>query len=89
MDRFCWQYLQLENSPDFPAPETLREEACQEELFRRLFADGALAHPPPHRYQLAVLKELVGRIEASIEDWDEHVLWTFRVFFSIWSGGFF
>ncbi|EJT69585.1 hypothetical protein GGTG_13201 [Gaeumannomyces tritici R3-111a-1] len=58
MERFCWQYLQLESSLDFPAPEALREEACQEELFRRLFADGALAHPPPHRYQLAVLKEL-------------------------------
>ncbi|KAL8281584.1 hypothetical protein RB597_009354 [Gaeumannomyces tritici] len=72
MERFCWQYLQLESSLDFPAPEALREEACQEELFRRLFADGALAHPPPHRYQLAVLKELVSRIEASIEDWDQH-----------------
>lgn len=72
MERFCWQYLQLENSLDFPAPEALREEACQEELFRRLFADSALAHPPPHWYQLTVLKELVSRIEASIEDWDQH-----------------
>ncbi|TLS21039.1 uncharacterized protein PpBr36_10703 [Pyricularia pennisetigena] len=72
LDRFCWQYLQLEQRLDYPSPKSLRTEECQSRLFSRLFAPGALPHPPPHRYQLRVLKELVGRIEASIEDWEEH-----------------
>ncbi|TLD32909.1 hypothetical protein PspLS_01604 [Pyricularia sp. CBS 133598] len=72
LDRFCWQYLQLEQRLDYPTAELIRTEECQSELFARLFAPAALPHPPPHRYQLRVLKELVGRIEASIEDWDEH-----------------
>lgn len=73
LDRFCWQYLQLELEQrlDYPPPEVVRTEACQSQLYERLFAPG-LPHPPPHRYKLRVLKELVGRIEASIEDWDEH-----------------
>ncbi|KAI7917712.1 hypothetical protein M9X92_007276 [Pyricularia oryzae] len=72
LDRFCWQYLQLEQRLDYPPRELIRTEECQSQLFARLFAPGALPHPPPHRYQLRVLKELIGRIEASIEDWDEH-----------------
>ncbi|TLD16484.1 uncharacterized protein PgNI_00095 [Pyricularia grisea] len=72
IDRFCWQYLQLEQRLDYPPRELIRTEECQSQLFARLFAPGALPHPPPQRYQLRVLKELVGWIEASIEDWDEH-----------------
>ncbi|KAK6201948.1 hypothetical protein LQW54_009161 [Pestalotiopsis sp. IQ-011] len=70
--RFCRQFLQLEHELDFPEPKFLREERVQTALFDRLFADGATAYPPPPRYQLRVLKELVSRIENSIEDWDQH-----------------
>lgn len=73
IDRFCRQYLQLERDLDYPSAVLLREEHIQDDLYRRIFADGAVAHPPPPRYQLRVLKELVKRIEASIEDWDQHV----------------
>ncbi|KAK7906516.1 Protein-lysine N-methyltransferase EFM3 [Apiospora marii] len=72
VNRFCSQYLQLERDLDFPSGQVLREAHVQDALHRRLFADDALAHPPPARYQLRVLKELVSRIETSIEDWDEH-----------------
>lgn len=71
--RFCFQYLQLEQHLDFPAPWLLRQESTQEWLYRRLFAPDALDHPPPPRYQLRVLQELLRRIEASIDDWDTHV----------------
>lgn len=73
LDRFCRQYLQLERDLDYPSPALLREEHTQNELYQRLFSDGAIAHPPPPDYQLRVLKEVMKRIEASIDDWDRHV----------------
>ena len=73
INRFCFQYLQAEQSLDFPDNAILREDAVQEELYSRLFDHSALDHPPPLRYQLRVLKELVARVESSIEDWDKHV----------------
>lgn len=73
LDRFCRQYLQLEAHLDYPDGSVLREEEVQERLYLSLFAPGAVSHPPPPRYELRVLKELVARIEAAIEDWDEHV----------------
>jgi len=71
--RFCRQYLQLEAVLDFPDGDVLREESTQETLYEKLFAENAIAQPPPPRYQLKVLKELIGRIERSIDDWDMHV----------------
>ncbi|KAI5856199.1 FAM86A protein [Durotheca rogersii] len=68
--RFCRQYLQLESDLDYPPPVHLRDARVQDILYRRIFADGALPYPPPRRYQLRVLKELVSRVESSIEDWD-------------------
>lgn len=73
IDRFCRQYLQLEHELDYPPAALLREERVQDDLYRRIFSDGAVAHLPPPRYQLRVLKKLVKRIETSIDDWDEHV----------------
>lgn len=73
VDRFCRQYLQLERDLDFPSPTLLREEHIQNELYRRIFSDRPDSHPPPPRYKLRVLKELVKRIEASIDDWDRYV----------------
>ncbi|KAI8965222.1 putative methyltransferase-domain-containing protein [Daldinia sp. FL1419] len=70
--RFCRQYLQLERDLDYPPPTLLRDADVQDAIYRRIFADDALAYPPPQRYQLRVLKELTSRIEASIEDWDSH-----------------
>lgn len=71
--RYCSQYLQLEPSPDLPEPHILREAPVQEAIFDRIFAEDAVRYGPPLRYQLRMLKELVARIEASIEDWDAHV----------------
>ncbi|KAK1756686.1 S-adenosylmethionine-dependent methyltransferase-like protein [Echria macrotheca] len=70
IDRFCAQYLQLEQTLDFPDAEHLRRVNVQELLYAHLFAD--VAHPPPPRYQLRTLKELVARVEAAITDWDQH-----------------
>ena len=69
--RFCRQVLQAWPELSFPSNEELLQN--QEALYRELFADGARPFPPPKHYQLRVLKELVGRIEGSIEDWDRHV----------------
>ncbi|OTB10190.1 hypothetical protein K445DRAFT_258061 [Daldinia sp. EC12] len=72
VDRFCCQYLQLERDLDYPPTTILREEDVQDAIYQRIFADNTLAYPPPPRYQLRVLKELTSKIEASIEDWDQH-----------------
>lgn len=73
VQRYCSQYLQLEPSPVLPAPEILREASVQEAIFDNVFAEHAVRYGPPVRYQLRMLKQLVAQIEASIEDWDEHV----------------
>ncbi|KAL7957827.1 putative methyltransferase domain-containing protein [Trichoderma compactum] len=73
VDRFCHQYLQLEHNLDYPEPRNIRLPEVQDVIYQRLFADDSLpGGPPPLRYQVRVLKELVSRIEASIDDWDEH-----------------
>ncbi|PTB68440.1 hypothetical protein BBK36DRAFT_1134463 [Trichoderma citrinoviride] len=73
IDRFCRQYLQLEQTLDYPEPQNIRRSDVQDVIYQRLFAEDALpGGSPPLRYQLRVLKELISRIEASIEDWDEH-----------------
>ncbi|KAG0652946.1 Elongation factor methyltransferase 3 [Hyphodiscus hymeniophilus] len=73
INRFCRQYLQLLLDPDYPDDVHLRTDAVQQFLYTRLFQENAISHPPPPRYQLRVLKELVKRIEESIQDWDEEV----------------
>ena len=71
--RFCWQYLQLEQSLDSPDGDVLRDEAVQETIYQQLFAPDAPTPLPPARYRLRVLKELISRIESAIEDWEMHV----------------
>lgn len=73
VEQFCRQYLQVQDSPAYPDSRYLREESVQEQLYRRLFHNDSLPHSPPQRYTLRILKGLVHRLEASIEDWDEHV----------------
>ncbi|KAH7634085.1 putative methyltransferase-domain-containing protein [Sordaria sp. MPI-SDFR-AT-0083] len=67
--RFCRQYLQLEPIVDFPDGEYLCDASVQETLYEQLFSED-LKNPAPVRYQLRILKELVKRIEGSIEDWE-------------------
>ena len=71
--RFCNQYLQLEQKLDYPDPAVLREETTQESIYGRLFGSSSPRFKPPPRYQLRFLKELVRRVEDSIDDWDLYV----------------
>ena len=71
--RFCRQYLQLDLALDFPDDGLLCDAETQEYLYSKLFAEDATVLPPPARYRLRVLKELLARIEAAIVNWDEHV----------------
>ncbi|KAH6604472.1 hypothetical protein Trco_006179 [Trichoderma cornu-damae] len=73
VDRFCNQYLQIEQTLTYPESQYLRRSEVQDAIYQRLFAGDSLpGGSPPLRYQVRVLKELVSSIEASIEDWDEH-----------------
>ncbi|OHW93930.1 protein fam86a [Colletotrichum incanum] len=72
VERFCYQYLQLEPNLDYPAANVIREQPAQDTIYRRLFSEEGPHYSPPARYRLKVLKELVARIESSIEDWDQH-----------------
>ena len=73
LDRFCRQYVQLRLELDYPDEGLLRSDAFQKSLYARLFAENALSHALPQRYQLRVLKDLTKRIEQSIQDWEEEV----------------
>ena len=72
VSRFCWQNLQVDPAPVFPDAELLRDELAQETIYERVFSDDVPLRPP-RRYQVRILKELIARIESSIEDWDQHV----------------
>ncbi|KAK6217062.1 fam86a protein [Colletotrichum tabaci] len=72
VERFCYQYLQLESVLDFPDPEVIRQQAAQDTIYKKLFSEEGPRYSPPARYRLKVLKELVARIESGIEDWDQH-----------------
>ncbi|KAG9231420.1 putative methyltransferase-domain-containing protein [Amylocarpus encephaloides] len=74
IDRFCRQYLQLHQDLDYPGKDTLRDIEYQEKVYQRLFQKESITYPPPQRYQLRVLKELLKRIETSIQNWDEEEL---------------
>ncbi|KUJ18060.1 uncharacterized protein LY89DRAFT_684000 [Mollisia scopiformis] len=74
LDRFCRQYLQVLQDLEYPSGENLRNYEFQQDIYNRLFADDAAKHPSPARYRVRVLKELVQRIEASIQDWDNEAV---------------
>ncbi|KAL2269250.1 hypothetical protein VTJ83DRAFT_4096 [Remersonia thermophila] len=69
--RFCLQSLQGEPTPEIPGVELLRQEAVQEFIYEHVFSD-ELPLRPPTRYRARILKQLISRIEAAIEDWDQH-----------------
>ncbi|KAF3351078.1 hypothetical protein VDGL01_05594 [Verticillium dahliae] len=72
VNRFCRQFLQLERDLDYPEGPVLRQEGTQKAIYEQLFSPDGPSYSPPVRYQLRVLKELVQRVESSIEDWDTH-----------------
>ena len=72
VSRFCWQNLQVDPAPVFPDAALLREEEVQETIHKKVFSDEVPLRPPP-RYQIKILKELMAKVESSIEDWDQHV----------------
>ncbi|KAK1675155.1 putative methyltransferase-domain-containing protein [Colletotrichum godetiae] len=72
VNRFCYQYLQLESTLEYPTAETIRESSAQDTIYKKLFSEEGPRYSPPARYRLRVLKELVARIESSIDDWDQH-----------------
>ncbi|KAI1761576.1 putative methyltransferase-domain-containing protein [Hypoxylon sp. FL1150] len=64
------QYLQL-FEPDFlawPPSKFLKDYDVQKWLHRNLFDPTRNSRLPPERYQMRVLKQLVGKIENAIED---------------------
>ncbi|KHN94862.1 uncharacterized protein MAM_07281 [Metarhizium album ARSEF 1941] len=72
VDRFCYQYLQLESNLDWPRDEFLRLDEVQDAIYKRIFKAEASNVGPPDRYRIKILKELVFRIESAIDDWDRH-----------------
>ncbi|KAI1821046.1 putative methyltransferase-domain-containing protein [Xylaria intraflava] len=70
---FKRQYIQL-FEPDFlawPHQQLLRRSDAQAWLFKHLFDVSRNPRLPPERYQLRVLRQLIARIEKSIQDPDE------------------
>lgn len=68
VNRFCYQYLQLESHLDYPDDRLLKRADVQDAIYSRVFAPDSGVAPRKPRFQLRVLKALVSRIEASIAD---------------------
>ncbi|KHJ34649.1 putative fam86a protein [Erysiphe necator] len=71
--RFYRQVLQLYPKIDYPENEYLSDASNQQTIYQTLFAEKALKHELPVKYQFRVLKKLLERIEKSIEDSDKEV----------------
>lgn len=69
------QYFQLVEPQQLRWPDnaTLKRPLVQAWLFGNLFDPSKVSSPPPARYQLRVLKELVGKLERSMTDPEEDV----------------
>lgn len=72
VNRFCAQYLQIEESLEFPDGDILKLEDVQACLYERLFADDVV-YQPHVKYQISALKRITSLIESSIDDWDQYV----------------
>jgi hypothetical protein len=84
LERFSRQYFQLHLNLDFPDDVHLRNVEFQRSLHSRLFSEDGVKMAPQARYQRRVLKALMGRIEQSIQDWEEEVCNFFRAGSSTW-----
>jgi hypothetical protein len=69
------QYLQLVEPSQLRWLEgsTLKQPQTQSWIYENFFDTNKIAHLPPQRYQLRVLKILIAKIEESIEDPEEDV----------------
>ena len=81
IELFRRQFLQLEdlNRLALPPPDLVKKPDMQRYVYNTMFRDGCLAHAPPSRYKLRVLKKLVEHLEQSVADPDEDV-WLFIFF---------
>ncbi|KAI9712103.1 MAG: hypothetical protein M1820_001812 [Bogoriella megaspora] len=73
LNTFKRQYFQLID-PDqisWPSNDLLKHPQSQSWLFIQLFDPDGVQYAPPERYQLRVLKQLVGKLEAAMTDPDE------------------
>lgn len=68
INRFCYQYLQLEPRLDYPDDQLLKRHDVQEDIYHRIFASDSEIAPRKPKFQLRVLKGLINRIQASIRD---------------------
>jgi hypothetical protein len=69
------QYFQLVEPHDLRWPDDaiLKAPEVQSWLFKNLFDTANIISPPPDRYQLRTLKQLVAKLERSITDPEEDV----------------
>ncbi|KAF2834377.1 hypothetical protein M501DRAFT_944258 [Patellaria atrata CBS 101060] len=67
------QFFQLVDLHALRWPEsvTLKSPISQEWIFKNMFDLDNIQYPPPERYRLRVLKELIRKIESSIDDPEE------------------
>ncbi|EDU43841.1 methyltransferase [Pyrenophora tritici-repentis] len=67
------QYFQLvePNQLTWPDDATLKAPEVQSWLFSNLFDMANITSPPPDRYQLRILKQLIAKLERSITDPEE------------------
>lgn len=72
---FRAQYFQLSDPAQMRWPEAqlLKRSEAQAWLFEEMFDRDSIQYPPPERYQVRVLKQLVSVIENAIDDPEEDV----------------
>lgn len=72
---FRAQYFQLLDPTQmrWPEAEFLKRAEVQAWLFEEMFDRDSIQYPPPERYQVRVLKQLVSVIENAIDDPEEDV----------------
>ena len=75
LERFRRQFFQLIDPQEltWPPKLLLKASESQEWLYEHLFSQDAINYPPPRRYQLRVLKQLLKIIEESVDDPEEDV----------------
>lgn len=72
---FKRQYFQLlrPETLTWPDANVLKKLDVQKWLYEQLFNVENINFPPPERYQLRVLKELMSKVESAISDPEEDV----------------
>lgn len=82
IDRFCYQYLQMESHLDYPDGRIMRSPEVQKQIFDRIFANQSTSSPKKTSVQLRTLKELVRRIQDNIseEETDDYVCRSLTIF---------